>query len=245
RTMVSAAMSIVMGLSGPVSILTGIITDRYGARNVIAAGGLFAVSGCLVMHRADALWQLYLFFGVFFGISISTCWAPLIGTVSRWFTGKRILAIGILTSGSTIGSVLIPPLIAPFIASYGWRTAFLILAFFILFTTSPALFFLGRKPDEIPEASNHETNLKGNATVEPEGSPEKGEWSTMKALWTLPYALLLAIGFVTAAGFFFMAVHMVPYATDMGIAATSAAFVLSFISLGNIAGKILIWPLAK
>ena len=245
RTMVSGAMSIVMGLSGPMSILTGLIADRYGARSIIALGGLFAVSGCAVMSSADALWQIYLFFGVFFAISISTCWAPLIGTVSRWFTGNRVLAIGILTSGSTIGSMLIPPIIAPFIESYGWRAAFLILALFILLTTAPALLFLGRKPDGKPHASRHEALLKGDVRIEPERSSEKGEWSAIKALKTLPYGMLLVIGFVTAAGFFFMAVHMVPYATDMGIQATAAAFVLSFISIGNIAGKILAWSIAK
>jgi OFA family oxalate/formate antiporter-like MFS transporter len=51
----------------------------------------------------------------------------------------------------------------------------------------------------------------------------------------------VTLGFVTAIGFYLMAAHMVAYATDMGIAATSAALILSAQSMGNIIGKLSVW----
>jgi len=62
---------------------------------------------------------------------------------------------------------------------------------------------------------------------------------------TSAFSLVVTVGFVTAVGFFIIAVHMVPYATDMGINATSAALILSFLSMGNIIGKLLAWSITR
>jgi len=174
RTLVSGAVSIVIGLAGPLGILTGVIADRYGARKIIAVGGLFAVSGYLLISRANSLWELYVFFGVFLGITISTTWAPLIGTVSRYFTKKRVLAIGILTSGNTMGSMFVPPIIAHFMEANGWRASFLILAVIMVVTTTPSLFILGRESDQRKDTLGQGAGLKGDKILERNKSTETG-----------------------------------------------------------------------
>ncbi|MBW1764861.1 MAG: MFS transporter, partial [Deltaproteobacteria bacterium] len=245
RTLVSGAVSIVIGLAGPLGILTGVIADRYGARKIIAVGGLFAVSGYLLISRANSLWELYVFFGVFLGITISTTWAPLIGTVSRYFTKKRVLAIGILTSGNTMGSMFVPPIIAHFIGANVWRASFLILAIIMVVTSTPSLFILGRESDQRKDTLGQGAGLKGDKILERNKSTETGQWPAIEAVKTLAFFMVVTVGFVTAVGFFIIAVHMVPYATDMGINATSAALILSFLSMGNIIGKLLAWSITR
>lgn len=244
RTLVSATMSILMGISGPFGILTGRMTDKYGPRVVITLGGVLAASGYVAMSLANSLWHLYLFFGIFLGLSISTCWPPLIATVSSWFRDKRVLAIGILTSGLTIGSMCIPPLIASLIDIHGWRASFWVMALIVVITTLPALFVLRKRPNGDFE-SPHQAEKEGGAITDEDASVGRHEWTALGAAGTLSFLMILTIGFVTATGFFFLAVHLVPYATDLGFRPTSAALIFSFLSIGNILGKLLAWVIAR
>jgi len=245
RAVVAGAMSMVMGISGLVGIITGRLTDKYGARRIIAIGALFAVSGYVLMHRANSLWQLYVYFGLFLGICIATSWAPLIATVSRWFTERRVLAIGILTSGLTIGSTFVPPFIAHYITVYGWRVSFLVLALIITVATIPAMFVLGKNPPQDTRNVNHGVSKKETMVAEIKKPAQIREWSATEAAKTIPFIMLITIGFVTAAGFFFIAVHIVAYAIDIGITTTSAALILSLQGIGNIIGKLSVWPITK
>jgi MFS family permease len=52
--------------------------------------------------------------------------------------------------------------------------------------------------------------------------------------------MLAATGFVTATGFFFVAVHIVAYATDRGITATTAAIILSVMGGASVLGRLLV-----
>ena len=51
-------------------------------------------------------------------------------------------------------------------------------------------------------------------------------------------------GFVISASFYFVTVHIVAYATDIGISVTAAALILTVMNIGNIAGSLLAWLIA-
>ena len=245
RTMVAGAMSAVIAISGPIGILTGRLTDKYGARTIIAVGTFFSVLGYVLMFRASSLWQLYVYFGLFLGIGISCSWVPLIATVSRLFTEKRVLAIGILTSGLTVGSMIVPPFTAHFITIYGWRISFLILAFILLIACLPAIFILGNYPEGNANNATPHVNQKVSIANHVYEQTQLKEWSASEAVKTLPFLMVITIGFVTASGFFSIAVHIVAYATDMGIPTTSAALILSFQSIANIIAKLTVSSFTK
>jgi MFS family permease len=245
RTMVAGAMSAVIAISGPIGILTGRLSDKYGARIIIAVGTFFGVLGYVLMFRASTLWQLYVYFGLFIGIGISCSWVPLIATISRLFTEKRVLAIGILTSGLTVGSMFVPLFSAYFITIYGWRISFLILALILLIACLPAIFILGNYPQEKIDKTKNEVSNKVSIANPIDEQTQIKEWSALEAAKTLPFLMVITIGFVTATGFFSIAVHIVAYATDMGVPTTSAALILSFQSIANITAKLTVWSFVK
>jgi MFS family permease len=197
------------------------------------------------MFRAGSIWQLYVYFGLFLGIGISCSWVPLIATVSRLFTEKRVLAIGILTSGLTVGSMFVPPFIAYFITIYGWRISFLILALILLIACLPAIFILRNYAQEKAKNVKHHINQKVSLANPVDEQTKTKEWSALEAAKTLPFLMVITIGFVTAAGYFSIAVHIVAYATDMGVPTTSAALILSFQSIANIIAKLTISSFTK
>jgi len=245
RTMASGAISIVEGIGGLVGIIAGRLTDKYGARMVMAIGALLGGLGYLLMSQATSLWQMYLYFGVMGGICIGTCWTPINATVSRWFVEKRVLALGITTSGIRMGNMLLPPLIAYFIIGHGWRPAYIVLAVLVWVTAIPAVALLGRNPSQ-GTGVLHNSGSEGGNPGDSFGKPfTPREWSASEAAKTVQFWMLLLTGYVIAVGFFIVAVHIVAYATDIGIAATSAALILTIMGISSILGNILIWPISN
>jgi MFS family permease len=245
RTMLSGAMSTMAGIAGPVGILTGRLTDKYGARLVVTVGAILAGLGFFMLSRANSLWHIYVFFGVFMGICQSTGWTPLIATASKWFNDKRVLAIGVVTSGLTIGHMIFPPFVAYSISHSGWRATYLIQAIIVIILAIPAIVLLGRKPEE-PRETVHKNDSSKQATQRNiENNTEQWSGTVLQAITSLPFLMLATIGFVTATGFYFLATHIVAYATDTGIAATSAALIFTFMSVSNITGKLLVWRVVE
>jgi MFS family permease len=242
RAITSGAMSTSAGLAGLLGVLTGRLTDKYGPRVLLGAGALLSVVGFLLMSRMNSIWQLYIYFGVIVGISFAACWTPINATVSRWFSRQRVLALGIVTSGITLGHMVIPPLVALFIDAHGWRFAYLMLAILVLISVIPALTMLGRNPLQDRQFSQNTNNSAGNINDRVATQPELSTWTISEAAKTVPFQMLMVTGFVTAAGFYFIAVHIVAYATDIGIDAPIAALILTFMGGANILGKLLMPP---
>ncbi len=59
RTMVSGAMSTAAGIAGLLGIVSGSLTDKYGARMIICVGALLGILGYVLMIWVDSVWQLY------------------------------------------------------------------------------------------------------------------------------------------------------------------------------------------
>jgi MFS family permease len=240
RATISGAISVSAGIAGLLGVVAGRLTDKYGPRMLLGIGALLGMVGYLLMTWMNSTWQLYIYIGVIVGTSFAVCWTPINATVSRWFTKQRVLALGITTSGITLGHMLIPPLVALSIEANGWRFAYIILAIIIIVSVIPALLMLGRNPPQVRSISQKENSSNNNeATAQYE--PDK--WTISKAARTVPFQMLMVTGFVTAAGFYFIAVHIVAYATDIGIDATPAALILTFMGGASILGKLLMPPI--
>jgi MFS family permease len=242
RAGVSGSVSTVEGTAGLVGILMGTLTDKYGARILIAIGGILGGLGYLLMSQVSSLWQLYLYFGVMVGMCLAGCWTPIMATVARLFREKRVLALGIAMSGITVGSMIMPPMTAYFIASYGWRHAYLVLAAIVGLSAIPGVMLLGKNPLQDLGTRDNGQNMKGGELSGELTQPR--EHLALESVKTVPFWMLMITGFATAAGFYFVATHIVAFATDMGIAPTSAALILTFMGAGNILGKLLVGSMA-
>ncbi len=243
RATVSGAMSIMAGLGGLLGIVAGRLTDKYGARVLIGGGALLCGLGYILASSMSSLWQFYLYFGFIVGIGFAGAWTPVNATISRWFPEKRVLALGITTGGISVGNMVVPPVAALFITAFGWRFAYIMLAIILCITVIPALLVLGRKSLRGTGSQYHSTGkvsaVKERATV----PVQARDWTAGEAAKTLQFWMLMILGYVTATGFYFLVVHIVAYATDRGIATTSAALILTVMGCFNILGKLVFPPL--
>lgn len=112
-----AAYAVMYALSGP-------ICDRLGTKRgfavFIAAWSLAAVGHAFAVGKWSlAAWRFLL------GFAEPGNWPAAAKAVAEWFPAEqRALGIGLFNSGSSLGSMLAPPMVAIITLHYGWRTAF-------------------------------------------------------------------------------------------------------------------------
>ncbi|MBN1319600.1 MAG: MFS transporter [Thermoleophilia bacterium] len=241
RAATSGAMSILMGVSGLIGIVMGRFTDRYSTRLVIIIGMLIGTVSYVMLWKMSSLWQLYLCFGVGGGICVGSTYTPVNATISKWFAERRTLALGIALMGITVGPMVLSPVMARVITTDGWRTAYLALAIVVFACALPAAVLLDRPP-----AAAARTRGPHDAM----GRPRDAGWvawyegvTLREAFRTAPFWMLMVTGFAISAGYYIVAAHIVPYASDVGMPATRAALVLTVSSVGSIVGKLLAWPM--
>lgn len=90
------------------SLLVGPIFDRGYFRTLIITGSFLTVFGLMMTSLATEYWQLFLAQALTIGLGTGCIFLPSVAIVATYFTTKRALAIGIVASGGSIGSVIYP-----------------------------------------------------------------------------------------------------------------------------------------
>jgi len=203
---------------------TGWLTDRFGPRVVATTGGLCLAGSMILMSRVTSIWELYLYYAFLFGWGVAAIYAPMMATVSRWFSLRRGLAIGLTAAGLGAGSLVLSPLSAWLISSYGWRIAYVFVGTMAFAIFIPIVIFIKRP-------------LEGNNGVKSERERVEGfsfiDALRTRALWIFSFSWL----FIALALWAIM-IHIVPLLTDKGIPLTLAGFLAGLIGGGSIIGRI-------
>ncbi|MFB3826181.1 MAG: MFS transporter [Bryobacteraceae bacterium] len=112
------AYTVMNGVSGP-------LIDRMGTRRGYALCMAWW-SGAGVLHALAGSPFALGIYRFLLGMGEAGNWPAAVKVVSEWFPAKeRALASGIFNSGSAVGAVAAPPLVAWLALTYGWRSAFL------------------------------------------------------------------------------------------------------------------------
>lgn len=106
----------------------GLASDRYGIRPILAFGTVALTAGLVLTSRATQLWVAYVVYIPLVGAGVGCCYAPLIGTVGRWFTRQRSLATAVLLVGVGGGTLVAPLAGRRLVDAVGWRSTFVVFA---------------------------------------------------------------------------------------------------------------------
>jgi MFS family permease len=194
-------------------VLLGRVVDRFGIVVPIAVTGVLLGLGYIAAGLSANLWQLALAHGVLIGFCSSTCFGPLVADLSHWFSRRRGLAVAICGSGNYLSGVIWPPIIQHFIATDGWRTAYVYMGLVCLAAILPLVLVLRRPaPMDMRIAD-------GAAAIE-----------AREAIGLSPGALQALVGIAGLACCVAMAmpqVHIVAYCGDLGYGPARGAEMLS------------------
>ena len=232
RASISGAASIAFLLMGFLGIGVGRLNDRFGPRILMTVSGVFFGMGYLLLSKLEAIWQLYLFFGIIFGIGLSTVDVIALSTIARWFVRKRGFATGIVKVGTGAGQMTIPFLASILIIRYGWRSSCAIIGVAVLVILVAIAQLLRRDPGQMGLSPDGDASgSTGGPISDIEGLTLREAMRT-RQFWTI-CAAMMAIVFCLLT----VMVHIVPYAQEINVSPTRAASVLSTIAGVSMAGR--------
>jgi MFS family permease len=218
---------------GVAAFFWGALSDRFGTRVVVLAGGMLLGAGMVAASQAATLAQFQLLFGVVVGLAAGSFYAPMTATTTQWFDRHRSLAVALVSAGLGLGSMTIAPLAGWLIASYGWRVAMLVIGDLAWLLLIPAA-LLVRNPPPAPLGSSPMPTL---GTV-------GRELTVGQALRTPQFAAIALTHFACCAAHSGPIFHMVTNAIDHGVSALAATTVLSAAGLASLSGRVVCGLLA-
>ncbi|MBV9964702.1 MAG: MFS transporter [Alphaproteobacteria bacterium] len=222
RAETSIAYSVSQFVGGTSSPLVGYLVDRLGSRRLVLLGAALLVAGLLGSAFVTALWQIVLLYGL-----VMTFGANCLGLVvfvpmlSRYFVRRRGFAISIVQSANGIARGLSAPLVQLLISVIGWRHTYLVQAGLMGALVLP-LARLFRRADMPPPPATEPAAVPEPTAAEPLG---RG-WTLGEAMRTPHFWLLSAVYMFTGLGSFFVSLHQLAFAADIGFDKLYAAEVL-------------------
>ena len=224
--------------------LTGLLTDRFGARPVISSCGVILSLGVLLMGTTETLWTACLFYAVV-GIGATGMWTPVITVVQRWFDPRRRgLALGIISTGYGFGLAAMGAVFPWIVRHFDWRYAWYILGFAALAMVVVNSVFLRSDPESAgfqpwgrtdPDKSSP-LDLKPREIASHRFSAIFADttfWKIGLSYFCISYALY---GITT---------FMVDYArTQMGIPLEKASLLATVHGFSQVAGVLTVLPLS-
>lgn len=90
------------------TMISGVIFDRYGGKQLCYAGTLMTTAGLMATANCTKLYQFILAFGVLSGFGCSLLTAPFVTSIGHFFHKKRGMALAIAMPGASLGGVIWP-----------------------------------------------------------------------------------------------------------------------------------------
>ena len=107
--------------------LSGMATDRFGARKVIVFGILFFFLGAMITGAADEVWHLWISYGIFLGVAQACFGVPILTAATAWFRTRLGWGIGLLQAAHGLGPAIMAVFLSAMISVLSWQTAFWII----------------------------------------------------------------------------------------------------------------------
>jgi len=231
RALTAGPVSVVLLAYGLFSILMGRLKDRFALWKLATVGAVVAGLGFTLMSTVHNIWELYIYYGIFVAFGMAATWVPLVSSVANLFTLKRGLMSGITIAGVACGIGVMPPIASQLIVSFKWRIGALVLGIIIVVSIVILAQLLRFKPESEPEREFKHDNSKSSPSAPRSFSLR--EIMRLKEFW-----FLLIVWMLWGVPFQVVAVHIIPYGTDMGLSAVAAATILTTVGLVGIAGRI-------
>jgi MFS transporter, OFA family, oxalate/formate antiporter len=239
RATISGASSLAFVTMGVLAVVAGKLNDRIGPRVLITVSAVLFGVGYAMLSSVQAPWQLFLFYGVLAGVGFSAHDVVTLSTVTRWFVRRRGAMTGIVKAGTGVGQLLVPVIAAMLIAAYGWRSAAFIIGTASLVILVVAAQLMRRDPRSVDQYPDGVETQIGRPPV---GSRDTG-MTLAEAAVTRQFWILCAIQLAVFFSLLTVMIHIVPHATDLGVAPAVAAMILSTIGAVSIAGRLTIGTL--
>ncbi|KAF2215858.1 hypothetical protein CERZMDRAFT_35253 [Cercospora zeae-maydis SCOH1-5] len=112
-----------------IGIFSGRALDAGYFMPALLLGSTIQVLGIFFMSLSSQYWQLMLTQGIMVGLGAGIFFTPCMGIIGTYFDSKRSLAMGIATSGNSVGGMIYPTLVQQLLPKLGFAWTARVLGF--------------------------------------------------------------------------------------------------------------------
>jgi sugar phosphate permease len=235
---ISFAVSINLFLYGLIGPFAAAAMNSFGMRRTVVWALAIIATGVVATIFMQQSWQFVLLWGILVGSGTGFTANILGATVAtRWFTARRGMVMGLLTSGAAAGQMLFLPLLASIASNYGWRAMALTIAG-IVFCLAPVTALLMRdRPEDMGIPPYGEREFR-KAAPPSGGNPVRAAFATLLiGVRTRDFWLLAGSFFICGASTNgLIGTHLIPACVDHGITEVMGASLLASMAMFNFIG---------
>lgn len=133
-----------------VGVFAGPLFDMGWLKPLLFAGSILLVFGMMMTSLCTEYWQAFLAQGLVTGFGGGLIYIPAVALVTTQFTTRRPIAVGLASSGSSIGGIIYPLMFRHIQPQAGFGWAVRAMGFVMLGTLALSLAILGRHKQVIP-----------------------------------------------------------------------------------------------
>ncbi len=232
RAATAGAASTAFFSMGVFGVVIGRLNDSFGPRRLMTVAALVLGLGYVLMGRLTTLWELYLYYGVIFGMGLGAIDVIALTTVARWFSHRRGFMTGIVKMGTGAGQFAMPLAASALILIYGWRWTIVLIGAVVAVLLVIIAQFLRRDPSAL---GSHCKPVAGHRN--PAVPPTIPGLSLSDVFRTVEFWTICFVNFFLVSCLMVIMLHIVPHTRDTGIPAVQAAGVLSTIGAVSMLGR--------
>lgn len=239
---VSYAVTVFFVSAGLLGIPVGNIVDRHGPRRVLLVGAGVMGATLIALGHISALWQLYAVYAAMSCGYACLSSVTVSAVVARWFVYKRARALSLMSTGTSLGGVLLVPATTALIGGPGFATATLLLGVLAVGLVVPlALFVIRHDPAELglsPDGYGDQRPVRATASAALDPAFQSRVWTRREAVGTTAFwAITLAFGFVLVGQTAYL-VHQISFLKTV-IGKEQAALAVSVTAGASIVGRLI------
>lgn len=208
-----------------VAAFAGHFTDRVGVRPVaLVAIPIFALALASMGLIGPEIWMLYVAAVVIGCVGAGTTALTYGRAVNSWFDAGRGTALGLMSAGIGLASMVTPSLLQAVTSRFGWRAGFFAMAL-LAASTFPVMYFWLR-----------ERFAPGRARTEAPPAPGDTRAEAMRR----PVFWLVAGGYLTtclANGG--IVTYLIAFLTESGLTAAKAAAYAGLLGIASMCGRLI------
>ncbi|XP_071087687.1 monocarboxylate transporter 12-like [Haliotis cracherodii] len=226
RAVTSLMLSLCVGIVLTGSFVTSPIVQKIKPGNAIILGGAITLTGCIGGSFAPNMDIIIFSIGFVAGIGLSFAHLASYITVDAVLTTRKGLGVSLLTAGNGLGGFFSPMLNAWMLEIYGWRGAFLLLGA-IVFNLCVLGFIIRSFSDKIFHTSAKTIDVSFVQSLH------------LHLFKNLAFVLYLMCTFPLWVFILGENILIVDIGTSRGHSLQSSSFILSAMSIANVAGNLI------
>lgn len=239
RSTISLAFSIQTIFLYISAAIAGNIVGKFSLRQLVILGTVLLAFGMLGTSQSSSVLELFFFYGIVAGSGMGLIYIVGITTPSIWFNRRRGTATAIATSGIGVAVFISAPATSWLIELFDWKVAYFILTLTVLCLLGFVILLIADDPWKLDANMAHEF---------PDGQPKQNQttvhltehlWHTASTTRPGSYLLILLAWIAIFTPAFTIYVHLVTYATDIGLEQWVGVFALSIVGGMTIPGRLI------